>query len=100
MSSAGRCIARKTSSGMVVGPGSARNSRPARTTMLCFLSKGFAASGAHFAKFETLLREMLRTSESRHQECREMAGNSSEDGMISEEGCHACPIAGAHLDAR
>src|SRR4051812_5614268 len=35
MSSAGRCIARSTSSGMVVGPGIARNSRPARTTISC-----------------------------------------------------------------
>src|SRR6202171_3816049 len=34
MSSAGRCIARSTSSGMVVGPGIARNSRPARTTIV------------------------------------------------------------------
>jgi hypothetical protein len=33
MSTAGRCIARSTSSGIVVGPGTARNSRPARTTM-------------------------------------------------------------------
>src|SRR5260370_42445385 len=37
MSSAGRCIARSTSSGMVVGPGIARNSRPARTTIFLFL---------------------------------------------------------------
>src|ERR1700694_1146683 len=34
MSSAGRCIARSTSSGMVVGPGIARNSRPERTTIV------------------------------------------------------------------
>jgi hypothetical protein len=34
MSTAGRCIARSTSSGNVVGPGMARNSRPARTTIL------------------------------------------------------------------
>src|SRR5713226_10326946 len=34
MSSAGRCIARSTSSGMVVGPGIARNSRPARTVIV------------------------------------------------------------------
>src|SRR5450756_346324 len=34
MSSAGRCIARSTSSGMVVGPGIARNSRPARTAIV------------------------------------------------------------------
>src|ERR1700761_5099224 len=33
MSSAGRCIARSTSSGIVVGPGIARNSRPARTVI-------------------------------------------------------------------
>src|SRR5579883_2678122 len=33
MSSAGRCIACRTSSGMVVGPGMARHSRPARTVM-------------------------------------------------------------------
>src|SRR5437660_9644497 len=33
MSSAGRCIARNTSSGIVVGPGIARNSRPARTVI-------------------------------------------------------------------
>src|ERR1700721_2755494 len=33
MSIAGRCIARSTSSGMVVGPGRARNSRPARTVI-------------------------------------------------------------------
>jgi hypothetical protein len=31
MSIAGRCIARSTSSGTTVGPGIARNSRPART---------------------------------------------------------------------
>jgi hypothetical protein len=37
MSSAGRCIARSTSSGTVVGPGIARNSRPARTTIVLFL---------------------------------------------------------------
>src|SRR5215212_367886 len=37
MSSAGRCIARSTSSGMVVGPGIARNSRPARTVIVVFL---------------------------------------------------------------
>src|ERR1700726_1974466 len=36
MSSAGRCIARSTSSGMVVGPGMARNSRPARTVIVGF----------------------------------------------------------------
>src|ERR1700722_13338167 len=35
MSSAGRCIARSTSSGIVVGPGIARNSRPARTVIFC-----------------------------------------------------------------
>src|ERR1700738_1720410 len=40
MSSAGRCIARSTSSGMVVGPGIARNSRPARTTIVLFLVDG------------------------------------------------------------
>src|SRR5947209_2541395 len=34
MSSAGRCIACSTASGILVGPGIARNSRPARTTML------------------------------------------------------------------
>src|ERR1700704_4011609 len=34
MSSAGRCIARSTSSGIVVGPGMARNSRPARTVIV------------------------------------------------------------------
>src|SRR5471032_3047258 len=34
MSIAGRCIARSTSSGTVVGPGIARNSRPART-LIC-----------------------------------------------------------------
>src|SRR3954447_292857 len=38
MSTAGRCIARSTSSGTVVGPGIARNSRPARTLMFVFLS--------------------------------------------------------------
>src|SRR4051812_47815846 len=37
MSSAGRCIACSTASGMLVGPGIARNSRPARTTMVAFL---------------------------------------------------------------
>src|SRR4051794_29289693 len=36
MSSAGRCIACSTSSGMLVGPGIARNSRPARTTIAGF----------------------------------------------------------------
>src|ERR1700680_3525595 len=36
MSSAGRSIARSTSSGMVVGPGIARNSRPARTVIVGF----------------------------------------------------------------
>src|SRR5262245_18676503 len=34
MSTAGRCIARSTSSGTVVGPGIARNSRPARTLIV------------------------------------------------------------------
>src|ERR1700730_11978275 len=38
MSTAGRCIARSTSSGTVVGPGMARNSRPARTTIVIFPS--------------------------------------------------------------
>src|ERR1700758_2423757 len=33
MSSAGRCIACSTESGIVVGPGMARNSRPARTVI-------------------------------------------------------------------
>src|ERR1700757_1454929 len=33
MSIAGRCIALSTSSGIVVGPGMARNSRPARTVI-------------------------------------------------------------------
>src|SRR4051812_42425958 len=37
MSSAGRCMARNTSSGTLVGPGIARNSRPARTTISLFL---------------------------------------------------------------
>src|SRR4051812_4114087 len=36
MSTAGRCIARSTSSGTVVGPGIARNSRPARTLISVF----------------------------------------------------------------
>src|SRR3954447_12323764 len=36
MSIAGRCIARSTSSGIVVGPGMARNSRPARTVIVGF----------------------------------------------------------------
>src|SRR5437773_9260730 len=36
MSKAGRCIACNTWSGMVVGPGMARNSRPARTTIVVF----------------------------------------------------------------
>src|SRR3954451_8070164 len=37
MSSAGRCIACSTASGTLVGPGIARNSRPARTTIVVFL---------------------------------------------------------------
>src|SRR3954453_14044036 len=36
MSTAGRCTARSTSSGTVVGPGMARNSRPARTLIRTF----------------------------------------------------------------
>src|ERR1700682_1966653 len=59
MSSAGRCIARSTSSGMVVGPGIARNSRPARTTI--FLVPCWFAGG---------------------KGCRGMAGNSSQNMMI------------------
>src|SRR6185437_841837 len=38
MSSAGRCIACSTSSGMLVGPGRARISRPARTVIVVFPS--------------------------------------------------------------
>src|SRR5688572_8881054 len=37
MSTAGRCMACSTSSGTVVGPGMARNSRPARTLIVLFL---------------------------------------------------------------
>src|ERR1700732_1376507 len=53
MSSAGRCIARSTSSGMVVGPGIARNSRPARTTIVVIPSrlakgKGMPGNGEKF----------------------------------------------------
>src|SRR5215470_11917859 len=47
MSMAGRCMALRTSSGMVVGPGMLRNSRPLRTAMLFrdFTScMGFSAS--------------------------------------------------------
>src|SRR6185437_1563708 len=36
MSSAGRCIACSTSSGILVGPGRARISRPARTVIVAF----------------------------------------------------------------
>src|SRR5262245_33833462 len=36
MSSAGRCMACSTSSGIVVGPGMARNCRPARTVIVNF----------------------------------------------------------------
>src|SRR5579863_296802 len=49
MSSAGRCIACSTSSGIVVGPGIARNSRPARTTMVavpCWWTAMLAWPGA------------------------------------------------------
>src|ERR1700744_5245270 len=67
MSSAGRCIARSTSSGILVGPGSARNSRPARTTIFVIPLKDFSASKG----------------------CRGMAGNSSQGRMILECGCHA-----------
>src|SRR5215203_1626457 len=42
MSTAGRCIARSTSSGIVVGPGIARNSRPART-VICHCPPKFPA---------------------------------------------------------
>src|ERR1700676_922100 len=59
MSSAGRCIARSTSSGMVVGPGIARNSRPARTTIFLVPCGDAPAEG-----------------------CRGMAGNSSYNMMI------------------
>src|SRR5664279_2496031 len=52
MSSAGRCIARSTSSGIVVGPGIARNSRPERTTILLFLvdlsGEGMPGNGGKF----------------------------------------------------
>src|SRR4051812_3381688 len=54
MSSAGRCIARSTSSGMVVGPGIARNSRPARTTIVLFLvdcpGKGMPGNAGEFKR--------------------------------------------------
>src|SRR3954449_5522592 len=46
MSSAGRCIARSTSSGIVVGPGIARNSRPARTTIVLVPYRMFPARDA------------------------------------------------------
>src|SRR5690349_20825658 len=45
MSTAGRCIARKTSSGTVVGPGIARNSRPARTDIGSFPSMAARHAG-------------------------------------------------------
>src|SRR6202171_181901 len=61
MSSAGRCIARSTSSGMVVGPGIARNSRPARTVIFLFLM-GWCALG---------------------KGCRGMTGNSSQNMVMT-----------------
>src|SRR6266853_1617942 len=52
MSSAGRCIARSTSSGIVVGPGIARNSRPARTVIvvvpLAMLGEGMQGNDGIF----------------------------------------------------
>src|ERR1700724_1024824 len=62
MSNAGRCIARSTSSGMVVGPGIARNSRPARSVI--FLIPWLVCSG---------------------KGCSEMAGNSSRNTMVSDQ---------------
>src|ERR1700676_960940 len=52
MSSAGRCIARSTSSGMVVGPGIARNSRPARSVI--FLIPCWCALGRDAAKWQEI----------------------------------------------
>src|SRR3954463_9761400 len=51
MSIAGRCIARSTSSGILVGPGMARNSRPARTVIAvgpCCLRTGWWVADSHF----------------------------------------------------
>src|SRR4051812_38531384 len=49
MSIAGRCIACSTASGIVVGPGMARNSRPARTVIfICpYVVKTVGASSNH-----------------------------------------------------
>src|SRR6476661_7352003 len=44
MSTAGRCMARSTSSGTVVGPGMARNSRPDRTLIVRLWLDGFSVS--------------------------------------------------------
>src|ERR1700722_432243 len=46
ISTAGRCIAWSTSSGILVGPGTARNSRPARTVMSASHLAVAAAHGA------------------------------------------------------
>src|SRR6266478_977013 len=47
MSTAGRCMARNTSSGTVVGPGIARNSRPARTTIALLNSSANRSPCSH-----------------------------------------------------
>src|SRR5262245_28684938 len=55
MSSAGRCIACSTSSGMVVGPGMARNSRPARTVICWFSLIGGTKGERHGSKLGMIL---------------------------------------------
>src|SRR4051812_15777674 len=56
MSTAGRCIARSTSSGTVVGPGMARNSRPARTLIRTFPPRRGGAAGRIARSGGALLR--------------------------------------------
>src|SRR5262249_29813365 len=68
MSTAGRCIARNTSSGIVVGPGIARNSRPARTAMNFSPSLSVTLPRAHGKSVRALhARDSFRCPEDRHK---------------------------------
>src|SRR3977135_2832813 len=71
MSSSGRCIARSTSSGIVVGPGIARNSRPARTVIvlvpLAMLGEGMQGNDGIFKPehYDNKLKPAWRANRSR-----------------------------------
>src|SRR5471032_3378193 len=100
MSIAGRCIARSTSSGTVVGPGIARNSRPART-LICHCPPLLPVTLYHGkrtrardAPYQQALARVLARGQRRPQRLGPRLGEGGAD-LLAPEGL-AAEVAAPH----